>query len=126
MVLTLAILSPALPMRAATAGVEIGKQLEAAAGVGGANLGEPIDPRVTVVLIIRFVLNLTGLILLGLVVYAGIMWMTAGGNEEHITKAKGLLKNAIIGLIIVVSSYAITIFAANLARGYTNAIPYHY
>lgn len=101
-----------------TAGEEIGKQLEAATGQGGANLGTPVDPRVTIVLIIRFLLNLTGLVLLGLILYAGYLWMTAGGNEEQVTKAKQLIRNAVIGLIIVLSAYSITIFAANLARGF--------
>lgn len=108
------------PTRAqTTAGQEITSQLEAAAGPQGAGLGEPQDPRLTVVLIIRFLLNLIGIILVGLNVYAGYLWMTAGGNEEQITKAKGLLRNGVIGLIIVLSAYSITLFAANLARGYT-------
>ena len=115
--LIFSVATPALAQT--TAGDDIGKQLEAAAGPQGAALGEPQDPRVTVVLIIRFLLNLIGLILVGLNVYAGFLWMTAGGNEEQITKAKALLRNGVIGLIIVLSAYSITLFAANLARGYS-------
>jgi hypothetical protein len=33
--------------------------------------------------------------------------MTAGGNQETITKAKESLKSSIIGLLIVVGAYAI-------------------
>jgi len=36
--------------------------------------------------------------------------MTAGGDEAKVTKAKGILKNAIIGLIIVLAAYIITTF----------------
>jgi len=43
-------------------------------------------------------------------VYAGLMWMTAGGNEDRIKKARQILIAAIIGLVIVLSAYAITQF----------------
>jgi hypothetical protein len=36
--------------------------------------------------------------------------MTSSGDEEKITRAKQLLKNALIGLIIILSSWAITTF----------------
>jgi len=56
------------------------------------------------------VLGFTGTIFFVLVVYAGLMWMTAAGNEERTEKAKKILTAAIIGLIIVLSAYAITSF----------------
>lgn len=59
------------------------------------------------------VLGLTGTIFFVLVVYAGLMWMTSAGNEESSTKAKKILTAAIIGLIIVLSAYAITTFVGN-------------
>ena len=101
------------------ASAEMGKQLQAAAGAQGAALGTPVDPRVTIVFIIRVLLSLTTLVLIGLNIYAGFQWMTAGGNEEQVTGAKTTIRNATIGLIIVLSAYSITIFAANLARGYS-------
>ncbi len=114
------LISHALPVRAQTdASAEIGKQLQAAAGQNGAAMGTPVDPRVTIVLIIRVLLSFTTLVLIGLNVYAGFMWMTAGGNEEQVTGAKTTIRNATIGLIIVLSAYSLTIFAANLARGYS-------
>jgi len=107
------------------AGEEIGRQLQAAGGAQGAGLGEPVDPRVTVVLLIRTVLRLLGLVLLVFIIYAGFLWMTAGGNEEQITKAKATIRNAVIGLIILLSAYSITIFAARLALGYgSSSIPF--
>ena len=102
-----------------SAGYEIGQQLQAAAGKQGAALGDPIDPRVTIIFIIRVLLGFTSIVLIALNVYAGFTWMTAGGNEEEVTKAKTTIRNATIGLVIVLSAYSITIFAANLARGYS-------
>jgi hypothetical protein len=99
--------------------VDMNDQLTAAAGTQGANLGNPTDPRKTIIFIIRLFLNLIGLILLCLNLYAGFLWLTAGGNDEQIAQAKGYIRNGVIGLIIVLSAYSITIFAANIARIYT-------
>ena len=43
-------------------------------------------------------------------IYGGITWMTAGGNETTVTNAKKTITAAIIGLVIVISAYAITLF----------------
>lgn len=58
----------------------------------------------------RGVLSLAGIIFFILAVYAGMIWMTARGNEERVTKARNTLIASIIGLVILVSSYAITNF----------------
>ncbi|MSU75162.1 MAG: hypothetical protein EXS55_01465, partial [Candidatus Magasanikbacteria bacterium] len=71
------------------------------------------DIRVVVARIIRVALGLLGIVALGLVLYAGFVWMTAGGNEEKIAEAKKILINASIGLAIIFSSYAITSFIIN-------------
>ncbi len=60
--------------------------------------------------IIGVVLSFVGVIFLILMIYAGLVWMTAQGNQEQVNKAKDLMINAIIGLIIVLAAYAITAF----------------
>ncbi|MBF8280517.1 MAG: hypothetical protein HW383_290 [Candidatus Magasanikbacteria bacterium] len=60
--------------------------------------------------LIRAALLLLGIIFLGLIVYAGYLWMTAAGQEEKITEAKKTLIRASIGMAIVLGSYAITNF----------------
>jgi TRAP-type C4-dicarboxylate transport system permease small subunit len=60
--------------------------------------------------IIGVVLSFVGTIFLILMIYAGILWMTARGNEQEITKAKDLIIAAIIGIIIVFAAYALTSF----------------
>src|SRR6056297_4118141 len=47
--------------------------------------------------IIKAILGASGFILLLLFIYSGFTWMTAGGNEEKVKKAKNTLKNAVIG-----------------------------
>lgn len=57
---------------------------------------------------INTVLSFLGIIFLGFMIYGGIMWMTAQGSEEKVKKAKGILMNATIGLIIVAGAYVIS------------------
>lgn len=59
---------------------------------------------------IQLVLSLLATIFLVLIVIAGFNWMTAGGKEEVITKAQKSIKEATIGLAIVLAAYAITWF----------------
>lgn len=60
--------------------------------------------------IIGILLSFMGVIFLGLIIYAGMMWMTAQGNEQKVTQAKDMIANAIIGLIVVLGAYALTAF----------------
>lgn len=60
--------------------------------------------------IINVFLGVLGIIFVIYTVYAGILWMTAGGKPDNVTKAKEMLKNAIVGIIIIVAAYAISNF----------------
>jgi len=60
--------------------------------------------------IIQVVLSLLGAIFLILIIYGGITWMTAGGNEDRVARARKILTTAVIGLIIVLAAYAISYF----------------
>ncbi len=60
--------------------------------------------------IIGLVLSFVGVLFLILMIYAGLTWMTAGGNQEQLTKARSLIINAVLGLIVVMSAYALTAF----------------
>lgn len=66
--------------------------------------------------IINVFLSFLGVIALVIVIYAGFLWMTAGGNEDHVDKAKTYMKNAVIGLIIISLAYALTAFFVTLAN----------
>lgn len=63
-----------------------------------------------VALIIRVVLSLLGIIFLVLLILGGYQWMTAGGDEKQVEGAQARIKTAVIGLVIVLSAYAITAF----------------
>lgn len=60
--------------------------------------------------IIAVLLSVLGIIFVVLVVYAGFLYLTAMGEGEKVKKAKTLLTQSIIGLIIIVAAYAIASF----------------
>jgi len=63
--------------------------------------------------IIQAFLGLLGIIFLVLVIIAGFKWMTAAGNEEQIKKSQATIKNSVIGIIIIITAYAITYYVFN-------------
>ncbi|MFA6322752.1 MAG: pilin [Candidatus Buchananbacteria bacterium] len=75
------------------------------------------DIRVTVMNIVRVLLGFLGIIALVLVIYAGYLWMSSVGNEEKITQAKAILRNAAIGLVIIFSAFAIVSFIIGMLTG---------
>jgi len=68
--------------------------------------------------IITFALSFIGVIFLLLSIYGGFLYLTAAGNEDKAKKGLDIIKTGVIGLIIIVSAYAISILAVSkLATG---------
>jgi len=64
-------------------------------------------------MVISGLLGFLGIIFIILMLLAGYRWMIANGDEEKITKSKDTIRQAIIGLLIVVGAFAIWRFIAN-------------
>lgn len=62
-------------------------------------------------------LSLLGVLFLLLIIYGGIVWMIARGNEQEVQKAKTVIEAAVIGLVIVLAAYAITYFIGSQLTG---------
>jgi len=77
------------------------------------------DPRETIAFVINIILGFLGIIAVGLIIYAGFLWMTAAGNEDKITLAKKIMVQASIGLLIILSSFAIATFILRVLMGTT-------
>lgn len=73
-------------------------------GLGAADL------RTSVTNIARIVLGLLGLTGVVMLIYGGYIWLTAGGNEEHIKRATDIIRAAVIGLIIILLSWSIVAY----------------
>lgn len=74
------------------------------------------DPVAIVLLIVNTALLFLGTVTLVLFIVAGFMWLTAAGNEERVTKAKDIMKGAVIGLVIVFGSYGIAQYVFTAIR----------
>lgn len=80
----------------------------------GASIGlSSADPRIIASRIIQIFLGFLGIIAVGLIIYAGFLWMTAAGNEDKVDQAKKTLVSAVIGLIIILSAFGIATFILN-------------
>jgi hypothetical protein len=64
----------------------------------------------TIGTLISVFLGLLGIVFLLLTIYAGWLWMTAQGDPKKVEKATTLLTQAVIGLVILLSAYAISSF----------------
>jgi cbb3-type cytochrome oxidase subunit 3 len=64
--------------------------------------------------IIGAVLSFLGVVFFGIILYAGIGWITSMGKEEKINEAKDMIIAAVLGLIIVLGAYAITNIVAQI------------
>ena len=60
--------------------------------------------------IIVAILGALGLFLVILIVYAGVLWVTSQGEAAKVKKAQDLIRQAIIGIVIVFSAYALEQF----------------
>ena len=67
--------------------------------------------------IIGNILTFLGVIFLLLMIYGGVTWMTAAGDEKKVTKAKELITAAVIGLVVVLSAYALTTYLGDNVLG---------
>ncbi|TAK04144.1 hypothetical protein EPO34_03290 [Patescibacteria group bacterium] len=83
------------------------------AGFGTVAASAPSNLGVLIGKLLSAVLGILGLALVVLLIYGGILYLTAAGNEENVKKAKRTIMNAVIGIVIVASSYALASFVVS-------------
>lgn len=62
-------------------------------------------------------LGMVGAFALLVFIYAGVMWMTAGGEAKRVQSAKDAMKYAVIGIAMIAFAYALTTFFINGLTG---------
>jgi len=72
------------------------------------------NPSVFIGKIVGAGLAFIGAIFFILIIYGGYVWMMARGNEQEVTKAKELIYGAVIGLLIILAAYAITVYIGSV------------
>lgn len=83
------------------------------AGLGSADLPT------TIASIIRTIMGFLGIIAVVIILFGGFKWMTAGGSEDKVKEAKKLIIQGVIGLVIVISAFAIASFVITRLTGLT-------
>lgn len=71
------------------------------------------DIKVTIGNLIKVILGFLGIVAVLIIMYGGLIWMTAGGSEEKVKKAQQIIVAGAIGCAIILSAYAITYFVIN-------------
>ena len=75
--------------------------------------GEPADPTVIIAFIIKTIIGFLGIIFVVKLIIAGFQYMTSEGSGDKMGEAMGKIKTSIIGMIIVLSAFAIVSFVFN-------------
>jgi len=85
-----------------------------------AELGpQPTDLSSLIGTVINYLFGLLGVIFLLVVLFGGLRWMTAGGNEEKVKKGKELANWGINGIIVIFLAYALVyVVLAALKAGF--------
>lgn len=81
----------------------------------GTNLPEQTNATEIILSVVNYLLSIAGLLTVLFIIIGGFRFMTAGGNEEASDKAKKTIINAIVGIVVVILSFAIV-------RGISNAL----
>lgn len=71
------------------------------------------DPRTVAARVINIAMLFLGILAVALIVWGGFVWMTSNGEEEKVAQAKKILKNGVIGLVIILASWGIASFILN-------------
>lgn len=56
---------------------------------------------------------LLGMLVVGMFVYAGWLWMTSQGSPDKIKTAKGIMRTAVIGLLVIFLAFPVVNFISN-------------
>ena len=68
------------------------------------------DIKTTLGNIVQIVLGFLGILTVLFFLYGGFLWMTSFGNADKIDQAKKIMVSATIGLVVVLTAYAVSSF----------------
>ncbi len=63
--------------------------------------------------IINTVTGILGVILIGMLVYGGALYLTSAGNEQRVESAKKTITYAIVGVVVIAAARIIAEFVIN-------------
>ena len=60
-----------------------------------------------IITIYKWLIGAVGIVAVAAIMYAGFLWLTAGGNSGNTTKAREVMMNSLVGLALTLGSYLI-------------------
>jgi hypothetical protein len=66
---------------------------------------------------VKAILGLVGALALLMFIFGGFTLLTSAGNQERVTKGKTIMINALLGVVIVFTSYMIIQFTLSALKG---------
>ena len=76
------------------------------------NLGRA-ELKDTIAGVINIILGFLGILTTLIILFGGFKWMTSYGSSDKVDEAKKLIGSGVIGLVIVLVSYAVARFVLN-------------
>lgn len=102
----------AAPVQAATS-FTIADNIGGSIGLGN------VDLKQSIINIINLALGLMSLVAVVMIIIGGFTWLTSGGNEEKVDKAKKTISAAVIGMVIIMVAWAIVLFVTRTTANVT-------
>ena len=76
--------------------------------------GVPTDIRKAIMNITNWILGFIAIIATLVIIYGGVQYLTAGGNEDNVGNAKKTISYGIIGVVIAGLAYAMVIVVSTV------------
>lgn len=79
------------------------------------------DPRKTAASVINVLLGFLGIVAVIIILLGGFKWMVSGSNDDKVGESKKMITSGIIGLVIILSAFAISTFVLSALLNATGA-----
>ncbi len=86
-------------------------------GVPGPILTSPVQIAQLIQKVLNFIGSIVLVIALIMLLWAAILYLTAGGSEERVGRAKSYLIYAIIGIVVAVLAFSVIPFVQTVLQG---------
>ena len=106
--LSLILFVTAEPTLAQTLADQINQQI--GAGANAAEIGKAVPPQIIIAEMIKIFLTWIGTLFMLLTLYGGALLMMDKGEDDRFERGKKTIRSAIMGVIIVLTAYSITLF----------------
>lgn len=76
--------------------------------------GVPTDIREAIMNVTNWILGFIAIVATLIIIYGGVQYLTAGGNEDSVASAKKTISYGIIGVVIAGLAYAMVIVVSTI------------